>query len=289
MDTLNYIVKYIAMFGIWDAVDIIIVSYLAYKLITFSRRTNAGQVVKGILLLVVVTQISNLLGLNLLNFLLVNTMQLGLLAVVIVFQPELRKALQKVGSKSLSQFSLDKGEDAPTIERAIVQTVEACKSLSWSRVGALIVFERDIRLNNIVKTGTIIDAEVNAELLKNIFYPKAPLHDGALIIQNGRVASAGCMLPLSNNTNLSKQLGMRHRAGVGMSENSDAVVVVVSEETGSVSVAIGGMLKRHLAPETLEKLLRNELIKNVDEKKKLGLLSILFGKKEAEANGKDGE
>ncbi len=289
MDTLNYILKYIAMFGIWDAVDIIIVSYLAYKLITFSRRTNAGQVVKGILLLLVVAQISSLLGLNLLNFLLVNTMQLGLLAVVIVFQPELRKALEKVGSKRFTQFSLDKEEDIPAVERAILQTVEACKSLSWSRFGALIVFERDIRLSNIVKTGTIIDSETNSELLKNIFYPKAPLHDGALIIQNGRVASAGCMLPLSNNTNLSKQLGMRHRAGVGMSENSDAVVVVVSEETGSVSVAIGGMLKRHLAPDTLEKLLRNELIRNDDEKKKIGLLSMLFGKKKADESGKDGD
>ncbi len=289
MDTFNYIVKYMTIFGIWDAVDIIIVSYLAYKLITFSRRTNAGQVVKGILLLLVVMQISSFLGLNLLNFLLVNTMQLGLLAVVIVFQPELRKALERVGSKRFTQFTLDKEADESTIEHAIIQTVDACKSLSWSRFGALIVFEREIRLTNIVRTGTLIDSEVSSELMKNIFYPKAPLHDGALIIQNGRVASAGCMLPLSGNTNLSKQLGMRHRAGVGMSENSDAVVVVVSEETGSVSVAIGGMLKRHLAPETLEKLLRNELMQNSDEKKKIGLLSAIFGRKKEQENGKDGD
>lgn len=284
MDILNQIIRYVALFGIWDAVDIIIVAYIVYKLITFSRRTNAGQVVKGIVLLLVVAQVSSLLGLNLLNFLLVNTMQLGLLAVVVLFQPELRKAFERVGSKRFPQFSLEKETDVTELEHAIMQTVDACKSLSWSRTGALIVFERDILLTNIVKTGTVIDSKVSSELLKNVFYPKAPLHDGALIVQKGRVAAAGCMLPLSGNTNLSKQLGMRHRAGVGMSENSDAVVVVVSEETGSVSVAIGGMLKRHLAPETLEKLLRNELMPRTDENKKTNIFSYFFSHKKVSEN-----
>lgn len=284
MDILNQIIRYIALFGIWDAVDIIIVAYIVYKLITFSRSTNAGQVVKGIVLLLVVAQVSNLLGLNLLNFLLVNTMQLGLLAVVVLFQPELRKAFERVGSKRFPQFSFERETDVTELEHAIMQTVDACKSLSWSRTGALIVFERDILLTNIVKTGTVIDSRVSSELLKNVFYPKAPLHDGALIVQKGRVAAAGCMLPLSGNTNLSKQLGMRHRAGVGMSENSDAVVVVVSEETGSVSVAIGGMLKRHLAPETLEKLLRNELIPSTDENKKTNIFAYFFSHKKVSEN-----
>ncbi len=276
MDILNQVIRYVTMFGIWDAVDIIIVAYIFYKLITFSRRTNAGQVIKGIVLFLVIAQLSNLLGLNVLNFLLVNTMQLGLLALVILFQPELRKALERFGVKLFPQFSFDRTSDASELEHAILQTVDACKNLSWSRTGALIVFEREILLNNIIKTGTVIDSKVSSELLKNVFYPKAPLHDGALIVQKGRVAAAGCMLPLSGNTNLSKQLGMRHRAGVGMSENSDAVVVVVSEETGSVSVAIGGMLKRHLAPETLEKLLRNELMPNKVENKKSNILSSIF-------------
>lgn len=279
MDILNQIIRYVTMFGIWDAVDIIIVAYIVYKLITFSRRTNAGQVIKGIVLLLVIAQLSNLLGLNVLNFLLVNTMQLGLLALVVLFQPELRKAFERFGVKLFPQFSFDRTSDTSELEHAILQTVDACKNLSWSRTGALIVFEREILLTNIVKTGTVIDSKVSSELLKNVFYPKAPLHDGALIVQKGRVAAAGCMLPLSGNTNLSKQLGMRHRAGVGMSENSDAVVVVVSEETGSVSVAIGGMLKRHLAPETLEKLLRNELIPNKVESKKNNILSSIFGQK----------
>lgn len=284
MDILNQIVRYVTMFGIWDAVDIIIVAYIFYKLITFSRRTNAGQVIKGIVLFLLVAQLSSLLGLNVLNFLLVNTMQLGLLALVVLFQPELRKALERFGVKLFPQFSFDRASDASELEHAILQTVDACKNLSWSRTGALIVFEREILLNNIVKTGTVIDSKVSSELLKNVFYPKAPLHDGALIVQKGRVAAAGCMLPLSGNTNLSKQLGMRHRAGVGMSENSDAVVVVVSEETGSVSVAIGGMLKRHLAPETLEKLLRNELMPNKDENKKSNILSSIFLHKKVSEN-----
>ncbi|MBR5543573.1 MAG: diadenylate cyclase CdaA, partial [Oscillospiraceae bacterium] len=269
-------------FGIWDIVDILIVAYIVYKLIIFSRRTNAGQVVKGIIVLVVVAQISSLLGLNLLNFLLVNALQIGLLALVVLFQPELRKAFEKMGSKGFVQFYSGDRETSPSeLESAILQTVEACKNLSWSRTGALIVFEREILLSNVAKTGTYIDSRVNAELLKNIFFPNSPLHDGALIVQNGRASAAGCMLPLSSNTNLSKELGMRHRAGVGMSENSDAVVVVVSEETGSVSVAIGGMLKRHLAPETLEKLLRNELMPKQEESKRENpFFSFFFKKKE---------
>ena len=282
MTVLNQITRYITMFGIWDLLDIFLVAYIVYKLITFSRRTNAGQVVKGLVVLIVVAQLSMLLGLNLLNFLLTNTLQLGLLALVVLFQPELRKAFERMGSKGFSQFYSDRGTSPTELENAIVQTVEACKSLSWSRTGALIVFEREILLSNIVKTGTIIDAKVNAELLKNVFFPNSPLHDGALIVQKGRAAAAGCMLPLSGNVNISKQLGMRHRAGVGMSENSDAVVVVVSEETGSVSVAIGGMLKRHLAPETLEKLLKNELMPKSEEGKKENLLLNFFFRKREE-------
>ena len=141
----------------------------------------------------------------------------------------------------------------------------ACVDMSATRTGALIIFERDNRLDDQIRTGTILDAETTAELLKNIFYPKAPLHDGAAIIRSGRIQAAGCMLPLSNNPNLSKELGMRHRAGIGMSEASDAVVVIVSEETGAISVAVNGMLKRHLTKDTFEKILRNELIPEVKE------------------------
>ena len=158
----------------------------------------------------------------------------------------------------------------------------ACTEMSQSRTGALIVFEREILLDDMVRSGTVLDAAVSAELLKNIFFVKAPMHDGAVIVRHGRVLGAGCMLPLSKNVNLSRDLGMRHRAGIGMSENSDAVVVIVSEETGSISVAIGGMLKRHLKPETLENLLRNELLpreEDSEDRLKFNLLNLLRSKK----------
>lgn len=289
MDVLNRITRYITLLGIGDIIDILIVAYLIYKLICFTKRSNAGQVIKGIFLLLVITQVSELLGFKLLNFLLVNAMQLGLLALVVLFQPELRRAFEKFGSKWFSQISMEREDANSEMEFAILQTVDACVNLSASKTGALIVFEREILLNNVVKTGTAINATMNAELIKNIFYPKAPLHDGALLVQKGRGAAAGCVLPLSANTGLSKQLGMRHRAGVGMSENSDAVVVVVSEETGSVSVAIGGMLKRHLAPDTLEKILRNELMPSAEETKKNNILANIFSyiKDNDEDSGKE--
>ena len=158
----------------------------------------------------------------------------------------------------------------------------ACTEMSQTRTGALIVFEREILLDDMVRSGTVLDAAVSSELLKNIFFVKAPMHDGAVIVRHGRVLGAGCMLPLSKNVNLSRDLGMRHRAGIGMSENSDAVVVIVSEETGSISVAVGGMLKRHLMAETLENLLRNELLPREEDdsdKPKFSLAALLRGKK----------
>lgn len=273
MSVWQYVVRYLAMFSIQDAIDIALVTFLVYKIIKLINKSNAGQVVKGIILLILAMQLAHLLQLRVISYLFVNTMQLGLLALVIVFQPELRKALQRVGRSRFPQF-IDREETGRALEKAIVQVVDACNAMSWARDGALIVFQRSIRLDDIVKTGTVLDGEPSSEFIKNIFYPKAPLHDGAVIIQEGRISSAGCVLPLSENSNLSKELGTRHRAGVGMSESSDAVVVIVSEETGSISVAIGGMLKRHLAPETLEKLLRNELLPKTDESKKTGFFNF---------------
>ena len=201
---------------------------------------------------------------------------LGLLALIILFQPEIRRVLEQVGSRRLVAFFIHE-ESASTMEQAIGQTVLACTEMSQSRTGALIVFEREILLDDMVRSGTVLDAAVSAELLKNIFFVKAPMHDGAVIVRHGRVLGAGCMLPLSKNVNLSRDLGMRHRAGIGMSENSDAVVV-----TGSISVAIGGMLKRHLKPETLENLLRNELLpreEDSEDRLKFNLLNLLRSKK----------
>lgn len=274
MNVFERIVQYSSVFSLLDLLDIALVAFVIYQLIRLIRRSNAGKALMGIALLFVVMQFAQLFQLRVISYLLANTLQMGLIALVIVFQPEIRKALEKMGRRNILK-GLER-EESDIMETAILQTVQACAAMSWARDGALIVFERGIELRDVIKTGTILDGYPNSEFLKNIFYPKAPLHDGAVIMQRGRVAAAGCMLPLTSNDNLSKDLGMRHRAGVGMSENSDAVVVIVSEETGTISVAIGGMLKRHLAPETLEKLLRNELLSQQDENKKTGLISNLI-------------
>ena len=170
---------------------------------------------------------------------------------------------------------MGKGAVGTGMDAAIAQTVLSCKDMAESKTGALIIFERKIALNDIMSTGTIINSDVTAELIKNIFFNKAPLHDGALIIRDGRIAAAGCVLPLTHSTNLSKDLGMRHRAGIGLSEQSDALVVIVSEETGAISVAVEGMLKRHMSTGTLEKLLRSELIEDESENVNRGIMNNL--------------
>ena len=244
-----------------DLIDILIVAYLIYEGIWLVRRTNSYNLTKGL-----------------------EAVELGLIVIVILFQPELRRLLERMGSS----LTTNRSAGSPTLETAIAQTVLACKEMADSRTGALIIFERNVRLNTIMGTGTIVNADVSAELLKNMFFNKAPLHDGAVIIRDGRLAAAGCVLPLTQNTNLSKELGMRHRAGIGLSEQSDAVVVIVSEETGAISMAVDGMLKRHLSAPTLDRLLHSELV--VEEEKKsrgsefLTTLSARFKRKKDESN-----
>ena len=245
----------------WDVLDILVIAYLVYRLLLLVRRTNTSRLLKGVLLILLALWLSS--GrLRALNYLLSHIVDIGILALLILFQPEIRRVLEQMGSSrwNVLEFFARPQVDRQSLEQAISQTVAACGDMSRSRTGALIVFERHIQLDEVLRSGTKLDAEVSSELLKNIFFVKAPMHDGAVIIRQGRVLGAGCMLPLSRNVNLSRDLGMRHRAGIGMSENSDAVVVLVSEETGSISVAVGGMLKRHLKPETLTNILRNELI-----------------------------
>ena len=266
MDTiaslLNNGISYLRTIGIADAIDIIIVAYLIYKVIGVVRRTNSRNLARGIMLLILLLVFSYAFGLTMINYLLRKAMELGLIALVVLFQPELRRLLERVGSSLSSNRSIA----TPAMETAIAQTVLACAEMSASKTGALIIFERGVDLGSIVNTGTIINADVNTELIKNIFYNKAPLHDGAMIIRDARIAAAGCVLPLTKSTNLSKDLGMRHRAGIGLSEQSDAVVIIVSEESGAISMAIDGMLKRHLNAAALTQLLHNELI--VDEETK---------------------
>lgn len=271
----------VVLFGISDVVDIAIMAFLIYKVIMLMRRTNSGAVAKGVLLLLFALGVSTFFHLNTVSYLLQQLMVWGVVALVVIFQPEIRRFLEQMGRTSLGKVFTPE-EARNELDSAITQTVEAYTSLSKSKTGALMVFERKNMLDDAIKTGTALDCTVNAELLKNIFWNKAPLHDGAVIVRAGRIVGAGCMLPMSGNVNLSRELGMRHRAGIGASEHTDAVVAIVSEETGSISVAVGGMLKRHLAPETLERLLRNELLpeRENDEaasKFKLGNL-LRFGK-----------
>lgn len=249
----------ISTIRIADVVDILLVAYLIYKLIMLIRKTNSSRLARGIVLILIALWLSGVLKLTMINRLLQRTVELGLIALVILFQPELRRLLERMGSKTIPSLFGVKQLEHLTTETEIAQTIMACTALSETHTGALIVFERTHMLEEQMRSGTVINADVSAELLKNIFYPKAPLHDGAVIVRSGRIAAAGCVLPLTTNTNLSPDLGTRHRAGIGMSEHSDAVVVIVSEETGSISVAMDGMLKRRLTVETFEAILRSEL------------------------------
>lgn len=244
---------------VWsDYLDIILVAFLIYQLLKMIRSTAAMRIVKVVAAVVALTWITDIANLHTLYFLMSQILAVGVVAVVILFQPELRRVLDHLGSVSIRKM-LSGEKHVEQMDAVINQTVLACEVMSREKIGALMVFERHQRLDEYFKTGTIIDGIVSEQLIRNIFFPKAALHDGAMIVRDGKVAAAGCVLPLSDSNRLSADLGTRHRAGVGMSEASDAVVVIVSEETGTISVAVGGMLKRHLAPQTLERLLQKEL------------------------------
>ena len=253
--------RYLLLTRVTDLLDVALMAFLLYKLLTLLKTTSGANLLKGVLIFLGVLFLSSILHLHGISFILSRMLEWGVLALIILFQPEIRRVLEQVGSQRFQFLNLFSRQDTVSeLERTIAQTVLACTEMSRSRTGALIVFEQKMQLDDMVRSGTVLDASVSSELLKNIFFVKAPMHDGAVIIRHGRLLGAGCMLPLSKNVNLSRDLGMRHRAGIGMSENSDAVVIIVSEETGSISVAIGGMLRRHLMPETLENILRNELM-----------------------------
>lgn len=248
-----------------DYLDIILVAFVIFKLLPMVRSTGATRILKVICVILVISWVTELLNLHTLNFLVDQVLSVGLIAIVVLFQPEIRRMLDHFSNMKLQAFfSAEKTQ--PEMAPVITQTVMACEIMSRERVGALIVFARDSILDEYTKTGTAIDGKVSDQLLRNIFFPKAALHDGAAIIQGDRVCSAGCVLPLSDSNRLHADLGTRHRAGVGITEISDAVVVIVSEETGAISVAVGGMLKRYLTPQTLDRLLRNELCPEEENK-----------------------
>lgn len=265
--------------GIMDVLDILIVALLVYKILQFIRETRAAQLVKGLLVLVIATFSSYLLNLHTLYWILKGVMTLGVVAIVVVFQPELRRGLEYLGRTKLvkpgfGQMQMDKEK----AKHVITEFIRAIGNFSKDRVGALIVLERETALTDMTESGTIVDAEISAELLGNLFYEGSPLHDGAVIIRGDRIFAAGCVLPLSQNRTIGKELGTRHRAGIGITEHSDAVTIIVSEETGIISMAVNGKLSRFLDTKTVEKTLLDLYLKNGDIGDKSSLLTLLFRK-----------
>ena len=262
---ITFVQSYINVFKWNDLVDIFVMATIIYWIFRFIRDSRAEQLIKGIVVILVVTQISDWFDLNVLNFFMTTVVQIGILALVILFHPELRRALEQMGRTKIGDLFFKNSEENVAIEETVVEICEAATQLSRLKMGALIVVERNTKVGDVVLTGKILEAKTSAELLVNIFYPNTPLHDGAVVIRNNKIKAAGCLLPLSQNNDLSSELGTRHRAAIGMSENSDAVVVVVSEETGKISIAKKGVLTRNFTGETLKRALEKSLFKS-DEK-----------------------
>lgn len=261
----NNILNVLKTFGIWDFIDIIIIAVLLYNVLIFASNSRAGQLLKGIFVLLGMYIFAAALDLKSTSYLLEQIFSFGIIAIVVVFQPELRHALESMGKSRISNltflnFTTEKVDDETLMKNCISKVVDGVTELSKHDVGALIVFERETKLGEIISTGTIVNAEPSKEIIGNIFFHNAPLHDGATIIRGGRIFAAGCFLPLSQNYDISNMLGTRHRAALGISENSDAVAVVVSEETGKISMAVNGELMREIDPVYLKRKLEEYMI-----------------------------
>ena len=267
---LEYLVKYVQLLRISDLIDILIVSVIVYYLINLIRETRAMQLVKGIIFLFIAFFLSQWLKLNALNYILGGAMQIGAFAVIVIFQPELRNLLERMGRFKVGRiidFASDTTED--DLHRVIDSIAQAAANMSATKTGALIVMERATRLGEYISTGTMLDANVSSGLLENIFVPNTPLHDGAVIIRNNKIVTSGCLLPLTANNNLSRDLGTRHRAAIGLSEVTDAVIIVVSEETGKISIALNGSLTRNLSRESLAKALKKIMSQKQETNEKI--------------------
>jgi diadenylate cyclase len=271
-DIFTYIMSFLGLEGPLDIlrmiIEISLVSYVIYKVIQLVRETRAFQLVKGLVIILIFSKLSQALGLKTIAFILQGAIQLFGFSLIVLFQPELRRALEKLGSSGFQDFLLWKGdEERLKIISSIEAIVQACANFSKNFIGALIIIERNTKIGDIVSTGTKMDALISAELLGNIFTPKTPLHDGAVIISSNKIKAAACYLPLTQNAGLSRELGTRHRAAMGITEVSDAIAVVVSEESGKISYAHNGGLTRNLTPDMLRKALSKFLLENVTDRK----------------------
>ena len=275
------ILRTITSISFFDIIDIIGVAFLLYYVYKFIRDRRAGKLALGVVFIFVFQILSDVLEMHAMQYILQNVLQVGLITLVVLFQPELRAALEKVGGESLRGIrSIGEQKGTSQVYAAIDSVAAAVTEMSSSKTGALIVFERSTKLGDLILTGTVINADPSPFLIKNVFFNKAPLHDGALIVRDGRLYAAGCLLPLSTNPDIIKDLGTRHRAAIGMSENSDAVVVVVSEETGTVSIAYEGTLKRGFSRNSLSKELRKYMIEShegISKKARIPFIKNKFG------------
>lgn len=267
-------IKSISPFSI---LDIIVVSFIFYKGYMLIRETRAEQLLKGILLILLLIPVSSILKLTMLEWILNKTITIGILSIIIIFQPEIRRALEHLGRSAFNDRHLLENDEI--MEKVVNEVVEAVESLSKSKTGALIVIENRTGLGEVISTGTKLDALVSSALLENIFVVNTPLHDGATIIRNDRIVASGCFLPLTSNDNISKLLGTRHRAGIGISENSDALTIIVSEETGIISLAVNGKLTRNYTKERLKDILIRILKAKQNKKVTFRERVVLWSKK----------
>ena len=262
----NQVLYAVSKFRFFDLIDIIIIAWLIYKAIGFLRETRAGQLVKGLGILLLVYVLANWFELSVLQWVLSFVMDSAIIALAIIFQPELRRILEKVGRTKIAHNQMLDDETA-VINDCIDNVCKAARTMQENKIGALIVFERSTQLGEIINTGTVVDAQASVSMVNNVFFPKSPLHDGAMIIRNGRIHAAGCILPLTQSQSFSSALGTRHRAAIGMTENSDAVVLVVSEETGNISIVHNGQIVRNYNSVTAAVELKMKLIdSNLDSK-----------------------
>lgn len=256
-------------------IDISIVSWVVYKLFVLVKETRAWQLIKGILLILLATEISKILGLKTISYILQGVLSVLAIGAIVLFQPELRRALEKIGRSSIKDIFLFDETDAMIQTTAVIEEiVKACVDLSSKYIGALIVIERNTKIGEIINTGTQLDSHVSSELIRNIFVPDTPLHDGAVIIRDNKIKAAACFLPLTDNPNLSKELGTRHRAALGITEVSDSIAVVVSEESGKISFALNGGLTRNLTSDTLRKALNKNLLDSETNSRRIGLWRV---------------
>lgn len=272
---------------IFAVIDILIVTFIVYKIIQFMRQTRAEQLIKGIIIFFFVYFVAQLLQLNALKWMVSMVTVNFLVVVVVLFQPELRAILEKLGRSGISSFAISKSADE---NEDVIDTIEkvcsAAESMHRRKTGALIIIERKTMLNEIAHTGTVVDAAVSSNLINNIFFKNSPLHDGAMVVRNNRIYAASCILPITQNIDIDSELGTRHRAAIGVSEISDAVVVVVSEETGNISVALGGKLRRNFTKELLKTELTNLLTVKTENDNE-NRIKKLFRKKGGSDNEKN--